>query len=135
MLATVLQLSAPLTKSPGLVPPTVTVLMVSGAVPLLATLMVCTALALPTSWLANVSDVGVSVAAGAVPVPVSAALWLHALSVIASEPVFAPVAAGLNCTLTLQLVPAATGTPEHVSALVTKSAALAPAGAIEVMLR
>src|ERR1700694_2310344 len=38
-------------KSPGLVPPTVTLLIVSGALPLLVTVTDCDPLLLPTAWL------------------------------------------------------------------------------------
>ena len=71
-------------------------------------------LLVPTNWLPNASEVGDKVTAGAVPVPVRAAVWglLGALSVTVSVPDLAPVAAGLNVTLIAQLAPAAKLVPQ-----------------------
>jgi hypothetical protein len=64
--------------------------------------------------LPNASDVGDKVTAGAVPVPVRAAVWglFAALSVMVTLADLAPVAVGLNVTLMEQLAPAATLAPQ-----------------------
>ena len=44
-----------------------------------------------------------------------------------------PVAVGVNCTLTVQEAPEESATPKHVSAVLTKSAALLPVMSTPVM--
>ena len=63
----------------------------------------------PTFWLANVSDVGESVAPGATPVPLRLAVCglPLALSVTVKVPVLVPVAAGRKVTLIVHWAPAA----------------------------
>src|SRR5437773_705930 len=56
-------------KSPGFVPPTAMLLMVSGAVPVFESVTACGALVVPPRGAPPGSDEGVSVAADAVPVP------------------------------------------------------------------
>jgi hypothetical protein len=118
-------------KSPLLVPVKVMLVRVSVAVPLFVSVIALAALATPTCWLPNASDVGDRVTAGAVPVPVRAAVWglPVALSVTVRVPVLAPVAVGLNVTLMAQLAPAARLVPQLL--VCEKSALLVP---VNVML-
>ena len=68
----------------------------------------------PTFWLANVSDVGESVAPGATPVPLRLAVCglPLALSVTVKVPVRVPVAAGWKVTLIVHLPAAASELPQ-----------------------
>ena len=100
--------------------------MSSGALPVLATVIDWAALVVPIGWAANVSDVGVNVTAGAeaggaAPVPDIGTLCglFDALSVNASVAVRVPAALGRKATVTVQLLPAATVTPEQASAVFT----------------
>lgn len=97
-----------------------------GAVPVLETVEFCAALVLPMAVLASVNEVGDTDAAGAVaaaaPVPLSAMttgvnvlLW-----VMFSAPLLVPAAVGVNETITVQLMPAATDVP-HVPPARAKS--------------
>ena len=63
------QVSALVAKSPGLVPPRLSVLMLSVAVPLLVTVTVWAELAVSRSWVLKATGLGEMVAAGPVPVP------------------------------------------------------------------
>jgi hypothetical protein len=101
-------------KSPLLLPVTEMLVRVKAAVPLFVSVIALEALATPTGWLPNASDVGDKVTAGAVPVPVRATVWglFAALSVMVSAPDLAPVAVGLNVTLMEQFAPAATLVPQ-----------------------
>lgn len=103
---------------------------VSVAVPGLLSVIVCAALVVLSSWLANVSDVGVRTACGAggtVPVPLSAADCGEpgALSVTLTAAVGAPATCGVNVTEIVQLAEAASVAPQVVVS--AKSAGFAPA--------
>src|SRR5437763_12598789 len=87
-------------KSPGLPPASPTLLIVRGAVPVLVTVAVCAALAVPTSCDPNVRLVGARLTAGVgvVPVPLSvtACGLFVALSVIRTLAPRAPAAVGVR---------------------------------------
>ena len=72
------------------------------------------ALVVPTSWLANVRLAGDRPAAGAIPLPLRAAVCglPLALSAMVTEAVRVPVAEGVKVTLIEQLAPAATEVPQ-----------------------
>jgi len=84
-------------KSAASVPPSVTLAICRGAAPLLVTVTVCAALVVSGAVL-KLSDAGLSVIVGAIPVPLSVMTWLPAesLSVIVDDT--APVAVGPNVT-------------------------------------
>src|SRR5690348_3909816 len=71
------------------------------------------------------------------PVPVSATVCglLGASSAKESAALRAPVAPGVNVTLTVQVAFTARACPEQVSAVLAKSLAFAPVGVTEVMCR
>ena len=98
-------------KSPALIPLTAILLIVSAAVPLLVSVTDLAALVVPTSWLPKLSDVGLSVTAGAgvTPVPLSATLCglPLALSLTVTLALRPPFAEGVKVTLMMQLTPAA----------------------------
>ena len=96
-------------KSPLFAPVMVMLAMFRVAIPLFVSMMFCAALAVVTNWPAKLSDMGASVTAGAVPVPLSPTLCglPLALSVMVTEAERAPVAVGLNVTLIEQSAPAA----------------------------
>lgn len=99
-------------KSPALVSVMAIPLIDSGAVPVLVNVTLCAALAVPTPWLVNDREGGLSVAAGAaaaVAVPVRAAVCglPVALSVTERFPVRLPEDVGEKVTLIAQLAPAA----------------------------
>ena len=72
------------------------------------------ALVVPTTWLAKVRLAGDSPAAGAIPLPLRAAVCglSLALSVTDRVPLRVPVAVGVKLTLILQLAPAARLAPQ-----------------------
>src|SRR5271165_6085278 len=82
----------------------------SAALPVLASVTVCTALDVPTGTLEKLRLAGVSVtpADGVTPVPVSPTLWglPIAPSVIVTVPLRLPDAVGVNVALMTQLDPA-----------------------------
>src|SRR6476659_10023099 len=83
--------------------------MVSGAVPEFCSVVVRAALATPTRWDPKASDVGVSVTACAVPVPVSPTVWGEPVA-LSATPRFAvrlPVAPGVKVTDAVHEAPAA----------------------------
>jgi hypothetical protein len=90
-------------KSPTLVPLSAMLLMLSGAAPVLVTVIVCAAVVVPTNWLPKARLVGVTVTAaeGVLPDPLRGTFWVPvgSLSVITTVALRAPVAAGLNVTL------------------------------------
>src|SRR6202035_3196470 len=94
-------------KSAGLVPPTVTLLIVSGALPLLVTVTDCDPLLVPTAWLPKARLLALRLTPGtaAAPVPFSAtACGLPAaLSVIDKVAVRLPVAVGVKVALKVQV--------------------------------
>jgi hypothetical protein len=69
--------------------------------------IVCTALVVPSARIPNDRDAG-NIVTGAIPVPVKATDWglLEALSVTVSEAVRLPKAEGIKVTVMLQLSPA-----------------------------
>src|SRR5205807_9768248 len=88
--------------------------MLNGAVPVLARVTVCAALAVLICWLPNVRADAVrltTAAGGAVPVPVSVTpCGLPAsLPVMVIAPARAPAAAGVNVMLMAQVAPGASG--------------------------
>jgi len=92
--------------------------MVSAVLPVLERVTVCAALVELIVWLANVSEVGETLATGvpaAAPVPVRLTVCglPEALSVTLKVPVRVPAAVGVNFTLMLQFPPAAKELP-HV---------------------
>ena len=79
---------------------------VTGTVPVLVNVIVCTGLVVPTIWAAKVSgEAGVSTSAGAVPVPFKAMVCVPAASTTVKLDVLAPTAFGLNATSIVQLAP------------------------------
>jgi hypothetical protein len=84
-------------------------LTVSDPVPLLVNVTVFAPLVVLTIWSAKLRLVGLSVTAGAVPVPVRFVLCglPDASSVTETDAIRVPVAVGLKVTLTVQLLPAA----------------------------
>jgi len=120
-------------KSPAASPETVMPLIDSVAVPVLRSVDVCAVLVVPTSCVGNSIVDGVSVTAGAVPVPPSVTLCglPDALSVTWTLAARAPVAVGANVAAMPQLAPAPSvdGASGHV-VVVSKSDAFAPATAI-----
>jgi hypothetical protein len=105
-------------KSEAFVPPTEIPVIANGAVPELVRVVFWTALVVPTAWLANVRLVGVSVTAGAIPLPVSETVCglPLALSVTDTLALRLPLAVGLNVTEIVQFAPAASvlGLSGHV---------------------
>jgi hypothetical protein len=103
-------------KSVGWVPVNEYPVIVSGELPVFVRVTVLAALAMFSVWLPKASEVGVRVAlgAGAVPVPVRAAVCglPAALSTTDSEAERAPAAAGVNVTLIVQFAPGATLVPQ-----------------------
>ena len=101
-------------KSPKFAPATAMPVNVSVLFPLLLSVTVCMLLAVPTSWLPNVSCVGDRPTEGPVPVPERATPCglPVALSVIVTDAFLAPRAAGVNVTLIVQLAPAAKLVPQ-----------------------
>ncbi len=92
-------------KSPAFVPVIPTLETSRGAVPLFLSVVVCAALLVPTVWEPNDRPVGVSVTAGAVPVPLSAIACglFDASSVTETAAVKLPDAAGLKVTEIVQV--------------------------------
>ena len=93
-------------KSPGLVPPRLIALMVSGPVPVLVSVTVWAALVVPTKRLPKLRLVlGVKVTAGAMPVPLRLMVWglPLALSVMLMVAARAPVTLGVKVTLKTQV--------------------------------
>src|SRR4051812_15911532 len=88
-------------KLPGLVPPRLMPAIARGAVPLLVRVTACAALVLPTACPAKVKLVGLSVTAGAVPVPPRAMVCglPVALSAMLRLAARLPLAVGLKVTL------------------------------------
>src|SRR5258708_1619122 len=116
-------------KSPGLLPSSVTAVSVNVPEPLLMAVIVCTALLLPTSIAPNASDVALTVrngSAGATPVPVSAMAALPPFDAMARLALRAPIAAGVNWYVTVQLCDADSIVPFAQPPVRAKSAGLAP---------
>jgi hypothetical protein len=94
----------------------VMLVMLNAPVPELVSVTAVPALVEPSFVTAKATDVGDSVTAGAVPVPVRATAWglFTALSVMVTLADLAPVAVGVNVTLMEQLAPAARLEPQVV---------------------
>ena len=107
--------------------------MLKAALPVLLRVRVWAALVVPTDWLAKVRLVGERLTTAAAPVPerLTVCGLPLALSVMLTEAVRLPLAEGLNVTLIVQLLPAATELP-HVLVW-AKSLALTPVSARLVM--
>ena len=105
--------------------------------PVLVRVTVPTALVVPTDWLAKVRLAGerLTPAAALAPVPERPTVWglPVALSAMLSAAVRAPLAAGVNITVILQLAPAPTELPQVLAWV--KSLALAPVTARLVTLK
>jgi hypothetical protein len=101
-------------KSPPFAPVIPMLEILSAAVPLLLSVIVCTPLVVPTSWFPNVSGVGESPTEGAVPVPLRGTECglPMALSVIVTDALLGPRAVGANVTLIVHAPPAATVVPQ-----------------------
>ena len=109
--------------------------MLKAALPVLLRVTVCAVLVIPTGWLPKARLLAERLTTTAVPVPerlTDCGLPL-ALSVMLTEAVRLPLAAGVNVTLMVQLAPAATELP-HVLVW-AKSLALVPVKARLVMLK
>ena len=89
--------------------------MLKAALPVLLSVTVWAVLVVPTDWLPKARLVGERGSKGAVPVPerLTVCGLPLALSVMLTEAVKLPLAAGVNVTLMVQLLPAATELP-HV---------------------
>src|SRR5579859_7859531 len=127
------QVVADLMNEVALVPVMVSEVRFSVAVPEFLMVTVCAAVVEPTVVAAKLSEVGVSVTAGAVPVPVRATDCGDpvALSAIESDAPNAPAAAGLNSTETVQVAAAASVVPQVVADLMNE-VALVPVMVSEV---
>ena len=92
-------------------------------------------LVVPTDWFPKERLLGERLAAGAVPVPVRVTLWglPLALSVMVTDAVRLPLAAGVKVRLMVQLAPAATELPQVL--VWAKSLALVPVTATLVTLK
>ena len=105
MLAGQLLVSA---KSPGFVPVIVMLVIASVPPPLSVRVMFCAALVVPTFWVANVRDFGLSITLGSTPEPVRLIVCglPIAVSVTWTEALRPPVARGANVTVIVHLAPA-----------------------------
>jgi hypothetical protein len=119
-------------KSPLLVPVKAIFAMFNTTPLGLESVTACAVLVVPTFWPLNVRVVGERLGS-AVPVPVRLAVWglLVPLSVTVKVPLRVPLAVGVKVTLIVQLVPAATLTPQLF--VCPKSPLLVPAKAMLVM--
>ena len=86
--------------------------MLSEALPLLVSVTDCAALVVPITWLEKVNMETDRLTTGAIPVPLSATVWVLPatpllLSVTVSAPLLFPSAIGVNVTLIVQDPPAA----------------------------
>ena len=107
----------------------------NAALPVLLRVTVCAVLVVPTDWLPKARLVGERLTTVVVPVPerLTVCGLPLALSVMLTEAVRLPLAAGVKVTLIVQLLPPATELP-HVL-LCAKSLALVPVRARLVMLK
>ena len=110
--------------------------MFNAALPVLFRVTVWAVLVVPTDWFpkAKLVDERLTTAAALVPVPEKVTAWglPLTLSVMDSEAVRLPLAAGLNVTPTEQLALAGSALPQVL--VWVKSLALAPVSAMLVML-
>ena len=88
--------------------------MLKAALPVLVRVTVCVALVKSMGWLPKPRLVGERLTTAAVPVPerLTVSGLPLALSVMLTEAVRLPLAAGVNVTLIVQLAPAATELPQ-----------------------
>ena len=123
-------------KSPGFVPVSARLVTLKAVLPEFVKVTAWAVLVVPTEWLpkARLVEERLTTAAALVPVPERVAAWglPLTLSVMDSEAVRLPLAAGLNVTLTEQLALAASELPQVL--VWVKSLALAPVSAMLVML-
>jgi len=122
-------------KSLALAPASARLVMLKAALPVLLRVTVCVALLTSTGWVPKARLVGERLTTAAVPVPERLAVCglPLALSVMLTEAVRLPVAAGVKVTVMAQLPPAATELP-HVLVW-AKSLALVPVNTRLVMLK
>jgi hypothetical protein len=101
-------------KSPLFVPPTVTPVMFSTAVPLLVSVTAWAAVGVPTNWVPKATDVLPRLTLGIPPVPLSTMMCgvPMVLSVMWIVAVRLPSALGVNVTLIVHIPPAATEVPQ-----------------------
>ena len=123
-------------KSLALAPETAMLVTLKDVLPEFVRVIVWAVLVVPTDWLpkSRLVDDRLTTAAALVPVPERVTAWglPLTLSVMDSEAVRLPLAAGLNVTLTEQLALAASELPQVL--VWVKSLALAPVSAMLVML-
>jgi hypothetical protein len=114
-------------KSPPLVPVIVMLVRVNRVVPLLVSVTAWAALLVPTDWLTNVIEAGVTLTEDVAPVPerFNVCGLPAASSAIVSVAVRAPVAAGVKVTLMVQLALGARLAPQVF--VCVKSPLLVPA--------
>ena len=103
-------------KSPALAPVRAMLVILSAVLPGLVRVAVCEALVVPTTWLPKLRLAGdkVTVPATVAPVPLRATLCglPVALSLMLSEALRVPAAAGVKVTAIAQLIPAASELPQ-----------------------
>ena len=123
-------------KSLALAPETAMLVTLKDVLPEFVRVIVWAVLVVPTDWLpkSRLVDDRLTTAAALVPVPERVTAWglPLTLSVMDSEAVRLPLAAGLNVTLTEQLALAPSELPQVL--VWVKSLALAPVSAMLVML-
>jgi hypothetical protein len=123
-------------KSAEFVPSTPMLAIVSGAVPEFCRVVLCAALVVPTVWPAKVRLAGVRVTAGAVPVPLSAAVCglPGALSVMETLAERLPAPPGVNVTETVHVALTASVAGETGQSFAcAKSPAFAPVTAMPLI--
>ena len=121
-------------KSPLFVPAMTMLVIVSGALPVFESVTTWATLLLLSCWFPNAMEVGVKLAAAAVPAPVRLIVWglPVALSLKVSVAARAPLAVGVNVTLMVQLAAGATRAPQLL--VWAKSPLFAPVTAMPVRL-
>ena len=122
-------------KSPAFVPVTAMLLIVNGAVPVLLSVTAEAVLVVPICWFPNVTDAGLRLTTGLVPLPdrLTPCGLPAALSVMLMAAERAPVAAGVNATLIVHDAPAARLLP-HVVEVSAKSPAFVPVIAMALIV-
>jgi hypothetical protein len=122
-------------KSPGLAPINAMLLMARAVVPVFLSVMAWAALVVLRFWRLKVRLAGVTLARGALPVPVRYAVCglLVALSLMENVAVWVPGVLGANAKLNLHVLPAGTELPQVP--VTANSPGLAPENAALVMVR
>lgn len=130
------QVFAEMTKSLAFAPVRAMDEMVSVALPVFVRVVERAADVVPTDWSPKERDVGEKLVPACVPVPFNATFWglAGAESVKVKLAALAPVAPGVNVTLTTQLAPTASEPPQ-VFAEIAKSAAFVPVSVTEESVR